>query len=169
MKLICLLCFALFFSSCSQSSINKGTSNISILELEKSKEIWSNYKKDSNNSYIYFTNFASWSGFGHETKITVKNGTFIKREYVSWNRKNEETWIETKKELGIHKLGAKLKFIDELYQDCKNILTSKDKSVNNIYLGFDKKGLLSYCLYAPKNCADDCSNGVRIKEIKFTN
>ncbi len=168
MKLIYLLCFILFFSSCSKSSINKKTSNIDVLKLQKSKEIWLNHKKDSNNSYTYFTNFVSWSGFGHETQITVKNGIFAKREYTSWNKLKENTWIETKKDLGKHKAGAKLKLIDDLYIECKNILETKDKLSNNIYLGFDKKGLLSYCLYAPKNCADDCSNGIQIKEIKFT-
>ena len=81
MKLIYLLCFILFFSSCSKSSINKKTSNIDVLKLEKSKEIWLNHKKDSNNSYTYFTNFVSWSGFGHETQLQSKM-VFLQKENI---------------------------------------------------------------------------------------
>jgi hypothetical protein len=163
MRLIYLVIFLFSFSSASLNSINTDIS-----KLEESKEIWLNYKTKSNNSYIYFTNFISWSGFGHETEIEVKNGVFIQRKYTFWNRIEEDTWIENQKDLGKHKQGGKLKFIDDLYEECKNILETKSRLTNYIYLDFDKKGLLSNCLYAHKNCADDCSNGIQIKEIKFT-
>lgn len=169
MKLVYLVVFVFFLSSCSQNSISTPLLNTDILKLEKSEKIWLNYKRKSNNSYVYFINFISWSGFGYETQIKVKKGIFTQRKYTSWNRTKENSWTENKKELGKHKTGAKLKLIDDLYEECKNILKTKTKSTNNIYLGFDEKGLLSNCLYAPKNCVDDCSNGIQIKEIKFIN
>jgi hypothetical protein len=167
MKLISCILFIFLFLGCSQKQIDKSVLKSDIKKLEESKAIWYKYKSNSNNSYTYFINFVSWSGFGHETKINVENGIFTQREFTSWNTTEENTWIENEKDLGKHKLGAKLKLIDDLYKECKNILKTKTKSINNIYLSFDKKGLLSSCLYSPKNCADDCSNGIQIKEIKF--
>jgi hypothetical protein len=169
MKLFYLLLFLFIssFTACSQNSVNKSVLNTNISNLEKSKETWIKHKTASSNSYSYFTNFVSWSGFGHETEIKIENGIFTQRRFTSWNRTDEDTWLENQKNLGKHKVGAKLKLIDDLYKECKNILKTRSKLINNIYLSFDKKGLLSTCLYSPKNCADDCSNGIQIKEIKF--
>lgn len=165
MKLIYLV---LFIFSFAHGFINESVLSSDISKLEKSKDIWLKFKSNSNNSYTYFINFVSWSGFGHETQIEVVNGTFNQRKYFSWNKTKENTWIENQKDLGKHKEGSELKFIDDLYEECKNILEVKSKFSNNIYLGFDNKGLLNYCLYSSKNCADDCSNGIQIKEIKFS-
>jgi hypothetical protein len=155
-------------TACASTQVNQHSLNKEVIQLNKSQKVWNTYKNKYNNSYNYFTNFVSWVGFGNETKLSIKNGKVIKKEYTSWNKLEEKNWIEDKPStLGKHKLGAKILLIDDLYKQCRNILLSTNKNTNHIYLSFDKKGLLHNCLYTPKNCADDCSNGIKIKEINF--
>ncbi|APW65998.1 MULTISPECIES: hypothetical protein [Arcobacteraceae] len=158
-----LILFFILFSTLSSKSIDNNS-----LKLKESKKVWLKYKKESNNTYTYYVNFVSWSGFGYETQIEVEKGIFVKRKFSLWNKTKEKTWIEEKEELGTHKEGAALKLIDDLYNECSDILVNTNKNTNNIYLKLDENGLLKKCLFAPKNCSDDCSNGVEIKEINFS-
>ncbi len=86
------------------------------------------------------------------------------------DRNETSGWIEdTPDMLGIHSIGAPLKTVDELYADCRDILTTKnDEQKYSISLDFYTNGVLSYCRYTRKNCADDCTSGVFIDNLTFT-
>ncbi|NOQ16488.1 MAG: hypothetical protein GQ581_05470 [Methyloprofundus sp.] len=139
-------------------------------KLAHSFSIWQQQKIKQGDSYQYSSKFVSWVGVGSETTITVNDGIIISRKYHAWDADKKETaqWAETNsKELGKNKEGAALKTIDELYAQCRTILATKDAESNHLYLGFDENGIIEHCLFTPKQCADDCSSGVRIKNLHF--
>jgi len=139
-------------------------------KLTDSFSIWQQQKIKHGNSYQYSTHFVSWVRFGSETTITVNDGIISSRKYHAWGADKKQTaqWAETDaKELGKNKEGAALKTVDQLYAQCRTILATKDAGSNHLYLGFDEKGIIEHCLFAPKQCADDCSKGVRIKNLRF--
>lgn len=168
MKYVLIIFITVFFTACTSSSLELTKDLSSETKLLNSAKVWDKYKSKYKNSYSYTSDFVSYVGFGNETKIQVQNGKAISREYFEFNSKREKTYSYSEKisTLGLNKKGAKVKTIDALYKQCQNILDKKSENTN-IYLGFDKKGLLSYCLYSAKNCVDDCSLGVKIKNIEF--
>ncbi|NOR70381.1 MAG: hypothetical protein GQ532_11935 [Methylomarinum sp.] len=156
-------------SECISACIT-GNNSEHINKLENSLSSWHVLKRQKGASYQYATEFSSWVGFGNETIISVKRDVVVEREYRSWNNKGEKTlfWNElSPNELGKHKEGAPLKTMDELYDDCREILITKGSEKNRINLSFNKRGIMRTCLYTPKYCADDCSSGVRIKSLSF--
>lgn len=139
-------------------------------KLDKSLSMWKHSKNKNGNSYQYSTDFSSWVGFGNETTIGVDNDIVVRREYHSWDSDGNQIsqWNEyTPNKLGTNKDGAPLKIIEELYEDCHEILSKKDEEDNYIHLAFDENGIIKHCFFFPKNCADDCSSGVLIKDFSF--
>lgn len=156
-------------SECRNMCINDNNSEY-MENLEKSLLVWSDYKSKNGNSYQYSTDFLSWVGFGSKTTIIVNDDSVVRRIYRSWDRDGNEIsqWVEsTSTKLGTNKEGAPLKIIEELYDECREMLLTKDSEKNSISLDFDKKGMIKNCLFSPKNCADDCSSGVRINSLSF--
>lgn len=169
-KKYCLLAFVLIlFTSCSAEKSNNLTIFDERNKLEKSFLIWKKNKLDNNSIYSFSSEFNSWVGFGNRSKIFVNNETVIKKEYISWNKNREiiEKFIETKDKVGNSTKGSIPHTIDELYEICRNDILKKDKVHNNIYISYDNNNILKNCLYSPKHCADDCSRGIRIQNIKF--
>lgn len=145
------------------------TSHLTQLDLSLSH--WQKVKLENGNTYQYSTRFSSWVGFGNETSISVVNGVVANRSYRSWDDKQSDItqWSEsTVESLNSHRDGASAKTLDELYDDCQDILQSKDNENNRINLGFDNNGIIQTCLFTPKNCADDCSSGVRVDSLIFS-
>jgi len=139
-------------------------------KLQESLLQWRDHKQQKGSAYQYSSEFSSWVGFGNETTIFVRDDAVVRREYRAWDADRRETmhWIEdVPDKLGIHKEGAPLQTVEKLYEDCRDILATKNNEENDIHLGFDANGILGYCLFAPKNCADDCSSGVRINNLVF--
>jgi len=156
---------------CKKSCVAEDVSNM-LKKLQQSYVVWQQHKKKHHDSYQYTKYFSSWVGFGEQTTITVKNNRIIGRQYLSWNDKQETTaqYSESsQQQLGKNKKGSSLATMNDLYDNCHHILTNKDPETNHLTLGFDEIGILKTCLYSPKNCADDCSQGVRIKKIILTN
>ncbi|WP_072680817.1 hypothetical protein [Arcobacter sp. LA11] len=168
-KSVLLAFITVFFVSCSAEKSEQMNLSNEILDLEKSFLIWKEIKINNNSTYTFTSEFISWIGFGNRSKIYVKNDEIIKKEYSSWNSNGKilEKFTERKNNLGNSKKGIIPQKIDDLYEICKVTILRKDKKTNNIYIGYDKKKILKYCLYSPKNCADDCSKGVRIDRIEF--
>lgn len=141
------------------------TNTSHLTQLDRSLSQWRKVKLENGNTYQYSTRFSSWVGFGNETSISVVNGVVANRSYRSWDDKQSDItqWSEsTVESLNSHRDGASAKTLDELYDDCQDILQSKDNENNRINLGFDNNGIIQTCLFTPKNCADDCSSGVRV-------
>ena len=136
--------------------------------LEKSRETWN--QKNTGGNYAYSTSFESWVGFGHETTIFVTDNVVTGRNYSSYDadRRPTESYEEDASTVGSNDFGAPTKTIDELYDACADILTTKDPADNYITFRLFGDNLLSICEYSSKSCADDCSEGVRIDAISFS-
>lgn len=164
-----LVLILLLFTSC----IANKTDNFIVVnqkqKLEKSFLIWKKIKLDNNSIYSFNSEFTSWTGFGNRSTIFVDNEKIVKKEFISWNSKSEiiERFTEYKNNIGNSNKGITPHTIDELYGICIDYIIKKDKHTNKIYIGYDENNILNYCLYSPKNCADDCSEGVEINNIKF--
>ncbi len=140
-----------------------------VAKLEESLIVWNTEKAKYEDSYQYSTSFSSWVGFGNETTLVIRNNEIVERQYNEFDRDGTtDSWSENKKEeLGTHQEGAELKLIDTLYRECKNMLLTTNPSKNYIDLSFNENGILQTCTYSHKDCADDCSSGVRIDTIEF--
>lgn len=161
----------LLLIACTSTSTDKKPSkNNTKGTYEKSLQAWTALKKEKGTSYEYTVPFSSFVGFGHSTRLVVKNDHVVERHYKAWNRdgKNTQTWSEsTPQTLGKNKEGAATKTLDDLYQTCKNEVLTKSTLTHRVFLNVDKQGILSHCTYQPNNCMDDCSKGVRINALSF--
>jgi hypothetical protein len=157
----------ILLASCSKEIVSP-----SGVSYQQSLNYWNAYKASVNNNYSYTVVFGSVFGYGSETKITVKGGVVIARDYIATRRINNgpieiyKTWSETAANLNTHASeGADLITLDDIYVKAKNEWLTVDKKKNTIYFETDNKGLLSSCGYVPEGCQDDCFRGITIKEI----
>ncbi|MGB7444528.1 MAG: hypothetical protein WA919_25970 [Coleofasciculaceae cyanobacterium] len=164
----------------STASSNEDVHNAQELaQLDNSLNVWTRKKEQHNDSYAYTVEFASWVGFRYKTTLIVKEGNIVERHYIAYNYSRDtittapeikfiKKWSEViQDELGSNDEGAPLKLIGELYNECRDLLLTKNKLENHIYFSLDKNGILKTCQYAPVNCADDCSMGVSIDSLEF--
>ncbi|MBN2662807.1 MAG: hypothetical protein JXR68_04085 [Bacteroidales bacterium] len=146
----------------------------SLLSYEESLKKWEALKRVNGNSYVYQISFASWTGYGNLTEITVKDGIVTNRKYESFkydHKKNKRiinnTYTENINNLGSNSEGAAALTIDQLYETCaKNYLTV-DPSENEIYFETTDYGLMTTCGYYPFGCADDCYRGISISAFEW--
>lgn len=141
-------------------------------EYDKSFKAWKNFKSSTNNSYQYQVTSASWTGYGTETTITVKDGKIIKRAYQAKTIERpsnqvviHEEWVEDEATINTHNNGASAITLDVVYQKAKTDWLLKRKNAKT-YFEVKNDGMISSCGYVEDNCADDCFNGVHIAFIK---
>jgi len=145
---------------------------LAIKNYKKSLETWEKLKRLNGESYIYKTGIASWAGYKNETKITIKNGIPIAREFQESfmdyikDAPTPESYSENFENLGTNKKGAPLVTIDYLYKECKQKLRVSSRD-NIILFETDDDGIIAYCGYAPLNCSDDCNEGVSINSFEW--
>ncbi|KAA2243805.1 hypothetical protein F0L74_15125 [Chitinophaga agrisoli] len=165
--LFTLLLMGTLFVSCDKSDINYEN------DFDKSYKAWENFKASSQNSYRYMVVFGSWTGYGTETIITVKNGQVTGRSFVGKgfvNGQNTtptvvEEWTEDESSINTHEKGAAAITLDEIYNKAKtDYLLKRDDA--RTYFETNNNGMISSCGYTPENCADDCFNGVTIQYIE---
>lgn len=159
---IILFCIASILPSCEK--------NIDQNEFDKSYEAWLDFKSKSDNSYQYVTTTSSWTGYKTETTITVSKGKIIARNYKAWSfDKNTQQhsiaaeWTESADEVNTH--DPRSMTLEEVYAKAKNEWLKMDPNENTIYFETNNNGMISTCGYVPKNCADDCFMGTKIKSI----
>ncbi|WP_299464494.1 hypothetical protein [Mucilaginibacter sp.] len=148
-----------------------------ITQFDNSYKKWQQFKSQSNNSYSYIAyRFYTFLGDRTETKITVKNGKVIEREYTMWtNQPNSavtvvaETWVENEALLNSHQQlrAAEILTLDQVYAKAKTVWLKVNKKDNEIFFVDKNDGLISSAGSIPKGCQDDCFNGISIKEIKL--
>lgn len=175
-RLICLIFLPVFvlFSCNTYKSVQISNAKIGT-DFNKSFKTWNTLKKIHHNSYTYHVNFSSWIGYSNTTKIVVKNGKVISREYLETQRsdreryKDEETKIyeENASNLNTNEKGFKGVTMDQVYTDCGTKSLQADEDENNLYFTVDDLGIVKACGFAIKNCADDCSEGVYISKFKW--
>lgn len=160
--LVSLLFILSVFSSCEKIDFDN--------DFKKSQKAWSSFKKTSNNSYQYTVVGGSWVGSGWETKLTVIEGVVTERYYKYSPPSNTKQpiieWTENKNELNTHESSAAAETItlDQVYQKAEKEWLIKRENAET-YFEVDSAGLISTAGYVPNNCADDCFNGITIREI----
>lgn len=137
-------------------------------KLLASAEKWRQVK-ETRPDYQYAISYASWAGFGHKTEVRIEQHRIVQRSYTAWNAQhlNQEQWVESEIELDQHKQGAKALTLGQLYDRCETEVLSQSPLRNQIELSFDDEGLLQSCSYLPRTCADDCSRGFTIQNLRF--
>jgi hypothetical protein len=164
-----IISLLILLAACSKNEIVSPSG----VSYQQSLNNWNSYKVSVNNNYTYTVTSGSVFGFGSETKITVKSGTVIGREYKATRKINNspidtvyKSWTETFATLNTHSSeGAEILNLDQVYAKAKTVWLTADKGSNDIYFETDKNGLISSCGYVAKGCQDDCFNGITIKEI----
>lgn len=141
---------------------------------DQSLIVWDLQKEEHNNSYEYSLSFGSEEA-RYESKSTfiIKEGIITKHDFESYhynnnNEKNiDKVWTEEKDKIGSHKEGFPAKTLDEIYKDCGNTYLTVKYSENYVYLETEHEGVISLCGYFPRNCADDCFEGVKLKSFNW--
>jgi len=136
---------------------------------------WKTLKKSHNDSYEYEVSLSSWVGFRNTTKLVVRKGKLVSREYLETQRNkndrfaDEETLIYKEEGADINKneKGFKGVLIDQVYNKCGTESLQVDEKENNLYFSINEMGIIKSCGYSPKNCADDCSRGIYISSFKW--
>lgn len=142
-------------------------------EFVESWQAWSDFKQSANNNYEYQVADGSWSGLSWETTITIENGEVIKRSFKYTSTKDlpqdipaeELEWTEQGDEIGTNKMGASPLTLDEIYDKAQEEwLLKRDNS--EAFFETENNGMISTCGYIINNCADDCFQGINIKNIE---
>ncbi len=141
-------------------------------DYNKSYQAWQDFKEANGDSYSFQVVTSSWTGYGTETTITVKNGKIVERHYVALLYPGtggpatiRQEWKEDESQLGTHDDGVVLLTMDEVYEKARSEwLVKRDDA--RTYFEAKNDGMISLCGYVPKECADDCLNGITIKYIR---
>lgn len=128
-------------------------------ELESSLENWNSLKYSRGSTYQYTRKkSSSWGGIKSETIIKVQDDFVISRVYYVIDDENviSSSWREEGfGELNEHAEGAPTKRMDNLYEECRSILTTE----SDVILSFDGSGILSRCSYG--------KSGIMIENLVF--
>jgi len=127
--------------------------------LATSLASWNALKDRRGSTYQYTRKkSSSWGGITSETTIKVQDDFVISRIYYVIDDKNiiSLSWREEGfDELNDHSEGAPTKRIDNLYEECKDILIIE----SDVVLSFDSSGILSRCSYG--------KSGIMIENLVF--
>ncbi len=145
-------------------------------KLAESAKKWELAKKLCNGNYSYKVRWSSFVGFGHETRIVVRDNKVSERHFKTLGESelvvpgqpqpNGDMWSEKGDELGSHKKGASAKTLDELYTEAQEVVKKTLQAHERRYVRFDKHGLLLACFIVDTRIADDApTKGVNISSI----
>jgi hypothetical protein len=164
--LLIMLLIASMVTSCKKSDIEYEN------DFDKSYKTWLAFKASSNNSYRYKVNFGSWTGYSHETTVTVKDGKVVERAFIAKSIERpsnqvvvREEWTEDVNSLNTHQNGDATLTLDDIYHKAKTVWLLKKKNAD-VSLETKNNGMISSCGFVPHNCADDCFNGISITLIE---
>ncbi len=167
-SLLLLLTAITLLSACKKDGIAKKD------EFQTSYEKFQNFKKSSANSYTYIATSGSVFGYSSTTTITITNGVVIGRDYKAYRLNDAHqsvlyiSWTEDKSSISTHTQGQDALTLDQIYTKAKNEWLKVDTKANDIYFETDANGLIASCGYVPKECQDDCFNGIHISSIQAT-
>lgn len=171
MKTVCTLIiflFALAFASCKKETISHAG------DYNSSYQAWAAFKDSSHNSYRYMVTDGSWTGYGTETLITVREGKVVGRSFVSKQIDRNgtavvttilEEWTESEDQLSTHDKGADPVTLDKIYEKAQQDWLQKRENAS-IYFETRNNGMISLCGYVPDGCQDDCLRGITIGFIE---
>ena len=164
--LLSALCVLFLFSGCEKIEFDG--------DFEASQKMFQQFKKETDNTYLYKVVGGSWAGYSWYTTINVNQGKVVSRSYRLEGLKEGaegppqyeiiEEWTEEKDEIGTHSEGADPVTLDEIYSRAEKDWLKKRKGATTFF-EVENNGMLSLCGYVPDGCMDDCFVGIRIDEI----
>jgi len=170
-----LLFLLMLFISCSTYKPIAIADQVLNSGFNESFEKWTKLKKVHDSSYEYAVSYSSWVGWRATTKILVKEGKIISRQYAETQQDDEGQWsldevlifTELQREINKHEKGFKAVLFDQIYTDCGNNSLQMSPAENHITFTADNQGILQSCGYTDRLCVDDCYMGVRITSFKW--
>ena len=130
---------------------------------------WRELKAANGNDYLYDSTFLSTFGFGSITTFEITDDQVTARSYEGFDENGAitETWTERGAEIGSHESGEPARTVEQVYDECRNTVLAQDRDANTVNLVFSND-ILQFCDYSANNCADDCTVGVSIENLRFT-
>ena len=171
-----LILFLIFIGiSCSTNKIIQISNTEIETNFNKSLKQWKIQKKAHNNSYEYQVSYLSWVGYRNTTKLVVRNGKLVSREFSETQQDENDRFTdneilifkEDESNINKNQKGFKAVLLDELYDDCGAQSLQANEKENKLFFTVDDMGIMSSCGYTPKDCVDDCSIGVYISSFKW--
>jgi hypothetical protein len=144
--------------------------------FDKSYNAWLSYKSSVNNSYNY-TAVEYSSGSYADTKITIKQGYVIQREYAYYEfvftsstseptKRLVKRWEESGSSLNTHPgEGAAVFTMDDVYYQAKNVWLKAHQPENEIVFETKNDGIISSAGYYPYSCTGNCFIGINISSL----
>jgi hypothetical protein len=141
---------------------------------DNSYKQWLKLKNLNGDSYEYQTTFGSWTGYGRQTAIQVRNGAVVSRSCFSYllnqqtlTKDTVDYYFEQENEIGSHNCGAAPLTVDELYDTCAKEYLRVNEKENTVYFETKGDGLLNMCGFVPDGCMDDCYTGITVDTVKW--
>ena len=144
-------------------------------DFKKSYNAWLSFKSTTGDSYRYMVTGGSWTGFGWQTVISVKEGKVTERYYkltpppgsTATIPAEKLEWTETDTEINTHtdSPAAEAITLDQVYEKARTVWLLKRKDATT-YFEVKNNGLISSCGYTVNNCMDDCFTGIGIAYIQ---
>lgn len=118
--------------------------------------------------YAYTVRGGSWTGASFSTSVVFRGNAPFRREYRATSEGQPTVeWVEEGAAIGSHPEGEPAKALGALYAQCRDEVLQQDLTQNRLTLAFDEGGILRSCTLFPEGCADDCSEGVSLAEVKI--
>ena len=147
--------------------------------FEDSFDAWIDFKRASGNTYSYIVTSGSWTGTSSETRISVREGKVVGRNFILRHLASDrvsgydilEEWYENEAQINTHENGAPPITLDEVYSKARSKWLIKRQNTET-YFEANNNGMISTCGYRDRDCADDCFTGINISFIgieKFYN
>lgn len=139
-----------------------------LAELAASRTRWEAARAAHGNSYTYSQVMSSFLGFDAETTFVVDGGVVVERHFKSTFGADVTSWSEVGSEVGSHAdEGHPVALVDDLYDECRDQVLTRDEEENFMNLSFDDAGLLQTCTSFHRQCNDDCDRGPKLGFISF--
>ncbi|MGZ3765032.1 MAG: hypothetical protein ACXVB0_15440 [Mucilaginibacter sp.] len=181
-KFCLIVAGGILFASCSKNG-SSNPQNIEVvsatsLTYRQSFDKWLSYKNSVHDNYTYTVETSSFTGFSTETKLAVKNGVVVSRDYTAYNQMANSTnnaivnaiakqWHESGTSLNTHNNeGSRVLTLDEVYSIAATVWLKANPKTNDIYFETKNDGVISVCGFFPLGCQDDCFTGINISAIK---
>jgi major membrane immunogen (membrane-anchored lipoprotein) len=138
--------------------------------LAESLLAWQDMKAADDGTYQYTRTSSSFTGYRDTTTVVVENDVVVRRTYEVYDENGAlfDSFDEQGAEVGSNESGAPARTIDELYEICRDDVLTQDPAQNHIILTFHDDGILETCVYVPRDCADDCDEGVGIDTLDLS-
>jgi hypothetical protein len=138
--------------------------------LAESLLVWQGLKAADDGTYQYTRSSSSFSGYRSTTTFVVEADVVVRRAFEGYDENGVlvDSFDEQGAEVGSNEGAEPVRTIDELYEICRDEVLTQDPDSNYFYLTFRDDGVLELCVYVPRDCADDCGDGVEISSLDMS-